>query len=317
MQKVYIQDPTVIDQVNARKQMTAFPPNFIHSLDATHMLLSAIKSAEHGLTFASVHDSFWTHPSDVDTLNRILRDAFVSLHTENLIERLLSEFLTRYAGYKYFASINLDTSAAQEIVKARRQYAQEVLGKSALTVMEDLQWELERDRLLASENEQERKQGEGMVTPSVILARAGGLEKMEVEEPLELELGESKKQFHTIDMTVETDSESELDAVTGDSTEENIEEMSVSDKEEEYCEVEIDGGHVPLEEAAAEEPHKEEESVKLDDGEIVSSSPVMLNKIKKPASRRMPVWMPLEFPPLPEKGEFQVARLKDSQYFFS
>jgi hypothetical protein len=29
--------------VNAQKQATAFPPNFIHSLDATHMLLTALE----------------------------------------------------------------------------------------------------------------------------------------------------------------------------------------------------------------------------------------------------------------------------------
>ena len=29
--------------VNSQKQATAFPPNFIHSLDATHMLLTALE----------------------------------------------------------------------------------------------------------------------------------------------------------------------------------------------------------------------------------------------------------------------------------
>ena len=31
------------DVVNSQKQATAFPPNFIHSLDATHMLLTALE----------------------------------------------------------------------------------------------------------------------------------------------------------------------------------------------------------------------------------------------------------------------------------
>lgn len=29
--------------VNSQKQASAFPPNFIHSLDATHMLLTALE----------------------------------------------------------------------------------------------------------------------------------------------------------------------------------------------------------------------------------------------------------------------------------
>lgn len=45
------------------KQRSAFPPNFIHSVDSSHMMLTAIGSHEAGLTFAGVHDSFWTHAS--------------------------------------------------------------------------------------------------------------------------------------------------------------------------------------------------------------------------------------------------------------
>jgi DNA-directed RNA polymerase len=34
------------------------------------------------IEFASVHDSFWTHPCDVDILNEVLRETFVELHHE-------------------------------------------------------------------------------------------------------------------------------------------------------------------------------------------------------------------------------------------
>jgi DNA-directed RNA polymerase len=57
--------------VSLKKQRTAFPPNFVHSLDATHMLLTCLKMKEHGLTFASVHDSFWTHACDIPTMNQV------------------------------------------------------------------------------------------------------------------------------------------------------------------------------------------------------------------------------------------------------
>lgn len=43
LQSVYISDPNAITEVSPQKQATAFPPNFIHSLDATHMLLTATK----------------------------------------------------------------------------------------------------------------------------------------------------------------------------------------------------------------------------------------------------------------------------------
>eukprot|EP00300_Choanocystis_sp_HF-7_P010152 c16814_g1_i2.p1 GENE.c16814_g1_i2~~c16814_g1_i2.p1 ORF type:complete len:1001 (+),score=178.98 c16814_g1_i2:424-3003(+) len=54
------------------QQKTAFPPNFVHSLDATHMMMTALECEKLGLTFAAVHDSYWTHPGDVDTMNRVI-----------------------------------------------------------------------------------------------------------------------------------------------------------------------------------------------------------------------------------------------------
>ena len=43
LQTVYISDPNAPAIVNSLKQASAFPPNFIHSLDATHMMLTALE----------------------------------------------------------------------------------------------------------------------------------------------------------------------------------------------------------------------------------------------------------------------------------
>ena len=43
LQTVFISDPNTPASVNSLKQASAFPPNFIHSLDATHMLLTALE----------------------------------------------------------------------------------------------------------------------------------------------------------------------------------------------------------------------------------------------------------------------------------
>jgi len=51
-----------------------------------------------GLAFAGVHDSFWTHPGDVDRMNAILRDAFVELHSRPLLEELKAEFEAMFPG---------------------------------------------------------------------------------------------------------------------------------------------------------------------------------------------------------------------------
>ena len=119
MSNIYLANPNSIGPVNSRKQATAFPPNFIHSLDASHMLMSATACDKAGLTFASVHDSFWTHACDVDTMNVILREAFIRMHQGGLIKRLRDEFLKRYKGHYYLVDnanktyeeiTNVDTS---------------------------------------------------------------------------------------------------------------------------------------------------------------------------------------------------------------
>lgn len=56
---------------DSRKQRGAFPPNFVHSLDSTHMMLSALYSQREGITFTSVHDSFWTHAASIDIMNKV------------------------------------------------------------------------------------------------------------------------------------------------------------------------------------------------------------------------------------------------------
>ncbi|NXU37685.1 RPOM protein, partial [Drymodes brunneopygia] len=74
------------------KQKNAFPPNFIHSLDSTHMMLTALHCLRKGLTFVSVHDCYWTHALTVDVMNQVCRQQFVALHSEKILQDL-SEFM--------------------------------------------------------------------------------------------------------------------------------------------------------------------------------------------------------------------------------
>jgi DNA-directed RNA polymerase, mitochondrial len=108
MSNIWLTDPNGIGPTNGRKQTTAFPPNFIHSLDASHMLTSAVACDKAGLTFASVHDSFWTHPCDVDVMNVVLREAFIRMHQCDLVNKLRDEFLERYSGHYYQAETTVE-----------------------------------------------------------------------------------------------------------------------------------------------------------------------------------------------------------------
>ncbi|KAF8396295.1 hypothetical protein HHK36_017911 [Tetracentron sinense] len=80
------------DKVMVKKQRTAFPPNFVHSLDGSHMMMTAVACNKAGLNFAGVHDSYWTHACDVDDMNRILRVKFVELYETPILENLLESF---------------------------------------------------------------------------------------------------------------------------------------------------------------------------------------------------------------------------------
>ena len=53
------------------KQKGGFPPNFVHSLDSSHMMMTSLRCQKEGITYASVHDSFWTHACDVDKMNEV------------------------------------------------------------------------------------------------------------------------------------------------------------------------------------------------------------------------------------------------------
>ncbi|WP_454706685.1 DNA-directed RNA polymerase [Delftia acidovorans] len=82
--------------VSARCQRTGFPPNYVHSIDGTHMLLSAMAMARLGLTFAAVHDSFWTHAAHIPAMARTLREQFYDLHSQPLLAQLLESFRAQY-----------------------------------------------------------------------------------------------------------------------------------------------------------------------------------------------------------------------------
>ncbi|KAM4052102.1 DNA-directed RNA polymerase, mitochondrial [Anomaloglossus baeobatrachus] len=84
------------ERPDTMKQKNAFPPNFIHSLDSTHMMLTALHCHRRGLTFVSVHDCFWTHADTVDMMNKVCREQFVSLHSQPILQNLSQFLIEKY-----------------------------------------------------------------------------------------------------------------------------------------------------------------------------------------------------------------------------
>ena len=81
---------------NTMKQRNGFPPNFVHSLDSTHMMLTSLYLWTQGCTFSSVHDCYWTHASDVEIMNQVCREQFVNLHQQPILNDLSKHFQNVY-----------------------------------------------------------------------------------------------------------------------------------------------------------------------------------------------------------------------------
>lgn len=177
LQTVFISDPFGVNPINARRQKAGFPPNFIHSLDASHMMLSAAECGKNGLDFASVHDSYWSHACDIDRMNVLLREQFIKLHEVDLIERLKNEFDERYKNYVQIAKVERSSDLAKRILAIRSELSKS-LGRTA-TLADEIYMEKTRIQLLGSEVPAEREEGEKMVTSVSLVESSGGIEDVE------------------------------------------------------------------------------------------------------------------------------------------
>lgn len=69
--------------LDTRRQASAMPPNFVHSLDASHLMRTVTACAEGGMEdFALIHDSYGTHAANSQALADTLRAEFVRMYSE-------------------------------------------------------------------------------------------------------------------------------------------------------------------------------------------------------------------------------------------
>lgn len=165
LQTVFIADPNVPAAVNTLKQASAFPPNFIHSLDATHMMLTALQCRNRDITFASVHDSYWTHASSVDEMSEVIRETFIALHSSDVLSKLNEEFRERYKGYKVPVSVlrsgtfmkQLNEVSVESLGEARSEEIIAEQEQQEMRELEELEAEDEDADLEAAEQKPKSK----------------------------------------------------------------------------------------------------------------------------------------------------------------
>lgn len=95
-QKITLPHETEDDPIAVGRQTRSVAPNFIHSIDGSHMLLVALEMGKQKMPLAAVHDSFWSHPNDMDFMQRTLRRTFVDLHEQPILENLHKEWCATY-----------------------------------------------------------------------------------------------------------------------------------------------------------------------------------------------------------------------------
>jgi DNA-directed RNA polymerase len=80
------------DKLDHSRQANAFAPNYIHSLDASAMHLTVNRLGDMGInSIATVHDCYGTHAEDMDTLQRVLREEFVSMYQQDPLGQLMND----------------------------------------------------------------------------------------------------------------------------------------------------------------------------------------------------------------------------------
>ena len=77
------------DEIDTKEHSKGLSPNYIHSLDATHLMMTINELKKEGITdIITVHDSFATHANDVGIMSKALRKTFIELHKNSLLEEL-------------------------------------------------------------------------------------------------------------------------------------------------------------------------------------------------------------------------------------
>lgn len=68
-------------KIDVQRQRNASSPNFVHSMDATHLCMTVNAAHEAGIDrFACIHDDFGTHAAHTEAFQRIIREQFVELY---------------------------------------------------------------------------------------------------------------------------------------------------------------------------------------------------------------------------------------------
>lgn len=86
-----------IDELNKKKMSSSFAPNFVHSMDASHLMLTVNKALDLGIeNFALVHDSYAVPFGQCDAFHRVIRETFVDIYEHNVLVNLREQQIQQF-----------------------------------------------------------------------------------------------------------------------------------------------------------------------------------------------------------------------------
>ena len=102
------------DKMDKVRQANGIAPNFVHSLDACHLMKTVLASYMDIQSFAVVHDSFGTHACDMETLSENLRKTFIELYSEDVLAKFAQEQSEKLPDLPRYGTLNIEDVANAE-----------------------------------------------------------------------------------------------------------------------------------------------------------------------------------------------------------
>lgn len=83
-------------KIDSRRQASGVSPNWIHSLDASHMQRTITACHALGLrSFSMIHDSYGTHAGNAQVMANVLREEFVAQYEDNVLDKFRADLLAQ------------------------------------------------------------------------------------------------------------------------------------------------------------------------------------------------------------------------------
>lgn len=101
------------------RQKLGVAPNYIHSVDGSHMLMVSLRCDKEGIAFAGTHDSFASHACNSRRLGEIVREEFCRLHETPLLLDLSNQWHTIHHDVKFPDPPEHGSFDLSEVMKAQ------------------------------------------------------------------------------------------------------------------------------------------------------------------------------------------------------